>query len=151
MRILVWVLAIVALVVVTASSTKGLYPTQADLDQAAAASEGNPAALAFNGPAQALDTLGGQVAFQVGAVGLTVVALMSVLMITRLTRGEEDSGRLELIRSLPVGRHAPLAAALVVVAAMSVVIGALVGRSWCRWTCPWPDRWCSAPPSPWWA
>jgi ABC-2 type transport system permease protein len=125
-RIAVWVVAIVALVVVTAASTKGLYPTQADLDQAAAASEGNPAALAFNGPAVALDTLGGQVAFQIGAVGLAIVGLMSLLMVGRLTRGEEESGRLELIRSMAVGRHAPLAAAVLVVGAMDVVVGVVV-------------------------
>ena len=115
-RISVWVLAIVATVVVSAASTIGLYPTQADLDEAAAASRDNPAALAFSGPDVALDTIGGQVAFQVGAFGLTLAGLMSLLMVSRLTRGEEDSGRLELVRAMPVGRHAPIAAAVWVVA-----------------------------------
>ncbi len=125
-RVLVWVAAIAALVALTAASVKGLYPTQADLDEAAAASEGNAAAIAFNGPAQALDTVGGEVAFQVGAIGLVVVALMSLLMIGRLTRGEEEAGRMELLRALPVGRHAPTAAALLTVAAMNVAVGGLV-------------------------
>jgi ABC-2 type transport system permease protein len=125
-RIVVWLAAVVALVVVTAASTKGLYPTQADLDAAARASEDNPAALAFNGPAQALDTIGGQIAFQVGAIGLVLVGLMSILMVARLTRGEEESGRAELIGSMAVGRHAGLAAGLVVVALMDVVVGVLV-------------------------
>ena len=35
---------------------------------------------------------------------------MSLLLVVRLTRGEEDSGRLELVRAMPVGRHASLAA-----------------------------------------
>jgi ABC-2 type transport system permease protein len=128
-RIAVWIVSIVVLVVITAGSVKGLYPTQHDLDVAAAASIDNPAALAFNGPAYALDTIGGQVAFQVGAFGLTVVALMSLLMVGRLTRAEEESGRLELVSSMAVGRHAALAAALVVVSVMDVVVGALVGVS----------------------
>jgi ABC-2 type transport system permease protein len=128
-RIAVWIAAIVLLVVTTAASTKGLYPTQHDLDQAAAASEDNPAALAFNGPAVALDTLGGQVAFQVGAIGLVVVGLMALLLVGRLTRTEEESGRLELIRSMGVGRHAPLASGLLVVSAMCVVVGVLVTAS----------------------
>ena len=128
-RVAVWVAAIVLLVVVTAESTKGLYSTQADLDQAAAVSIDNPAALAFNGPAQALDTMGGQVAFQVGAFGLSVVALMSLLLVNRMTRVEEDSGRLELVRSMAVGRHAPLAAALLLVTGVNVVVGALVAAS----------------------
>jgi ABC-2 type transport system permease protein len=120
-RLLVWVGAVVALVLVTAVSTEGIYPTQADLDLAAAAAQDNPVALAFNGPDQALDTLGGQVAFQVGAFGLTLVGLMSVLLLGRATRGEEESGRLELVRSMPVGRHAPLVAALLVVGAAQVL------------------------------
>ncbi len=128
-RIAVWVLSIVATVVVSAASTIGLYPTQADLDKAAEASRDNPAALAFSGPDVALDTIGGQVAFQVGAFGLTLAGLMSLLMVSRLTRGEEDSGRLELVRAMPVGRHAPIAAAVWVVAAMNVAVGALVAVS----------------------
>lgn len=83
-------------------------------------------AIAFNGPAQGLDTLGGQVAFQVGAFGLVMAALMSLLMIGRLTRGEEEAGRMELLRALPVGPQAPTAAALLTVAAMNVAVGGLV-------------------------
>ncbi|MEQ1786486.1 MAG: ABC transporter permease, partial [Acidimicrobiales bacterium] len=128
-RLLAWIGGIVFLVVVTAASTKGLYATQADLDEAALASRDNPAALAFNGPDQALDTMGGQVAFQIGSFGLVMVGLMSVLLVGRLTRGEEDSGRLELVRALPVGRHAPLAAGLVVVGGAHVLLGGLVAAS----------------------
>jgi ABC-2 type transport system permease protein len=125
-RALVWVLGIVLLVLVNVPSIKGLYPTQADLDEAATSFGDNAAARALNGPAYALDTLGGQVVFQVGAFGLVVVGLMSLFMVGRLTRGEEESGRTELIRSMAVGRHAPAAAALVIVVGMSLVAGALV-------------------------
>lgn len=125
-RILVWVVATALLVLVTAASVKGLYPTQADLDEAAAASHGNAAAIALNGPDQGLDTLGGQVAFQVGFLGLVVVALMSMFMVGRETRAEEEAGRLELVRAMAVGHHAPTAAALTVTAGMNVAVGALV-------------------------
>lgn len=124
-RIAVWIAAIAALVLVTAASTKGIYPTQADLDLAAVVAQDNPAALAFNGPAVALDTMGGQIAFQVGAFGLLIVGLMALLMTSRLTRAEEESGRMELVRSMAVGRQAPLASALIVVGAMSVTVGVL--------------------------
>ena len=129
LRLLTWVVGIVALVVTTAASTKSLYPTQASLDAIAAASKDNPVALAFNGPDQALDTMGGQIAFQVGAFGLLLVGLMSLLLVGRLTRGEEDSGRLELVRAMPVGRHAPMAAGLFVVIATNVVLGGLSAAS----------------------
>jgi ABC-2 type transport system permease protein len=128
-RLVAWIAGIVLLVITTAASTRGIYSTQADLDEAARVSRDNPAALAFNGPDQGLDTMGGQVAFQVGAFGLVMVGLMSVLLVGRLTRGEEDSGRLELVRAMPVGRHAPLAAGLGVVAGAQVLLGVLVAAS----------------------
>jgi ABC-2 type transport system permease protein len=123
--ILIWVVAIAVLVFLTAVGVAGLFPTQESIDQAAVASQNNAAAIAFNGPAQGLDTLGGEVAFQVGAMGLVITSLMSLFTIGRLTRGEEEAGRLELVRSLPVGVHAPTVAALLTVAAMNVVVAAL--------------------------
>ena len=133
-RIAIWVVSIVLLVFLTVVSVKSLFPTQASIDAAAAATQHNPGAIAFNGPAQGLDTLGGQIAFQVGALGMVVVSLMSLFMIGRLTRGDEEAGRLELVRSLPVGIHAPTLAALIVVLAMNAVVGmlssaALLGES----------------------
>jgi ABC-2 type transport system permease protein len=128
-RLLAWTAGLLLLVITTAASTKGLYPTQADLDAIAITAHDNPVALAFNGPDQALDTIGGQVAFQVGAFGLVMVGLMSLLLLGRMTRGEEDSGRLELVRSMPVGRHAPLAAGLLVVVGTNIAVGVLTSVS----------------------
>jgi polyether ionophore transport system permease protein len=128
-RIVMWIAGIVLLVVVTVGSIKGLFPTQAELDKAARASEDNAAAIIFNGPPQGLDTVGGQVAFQTGAWGLIVMGLMSVFMVGRLTRGEEQAGRVELLRALPVGPHSLATAAMVTVAAMNVVAGGLVALS----------------------
>src|SRR4029077_13018575 len=125
-RILVWIGAIVALAALTKAGIKGLFPAQAALDQTAAATQHNAAAIAFNGPAQGLNTLGGQVAFQLGAGGMVLVALMSLFMVGRLTRGEEEAGRLELMRALPVGSLAPTLAASLTVAAMNIVVGGLI-------------------------
>lgn len=125
-RMAVWVIGIAVLMTLTAAGVKALYPTQADLDEAAAVTKGNAALIAFNGPVQGLNTIGGQVAFQGGTNGLVVVALMSVLMIGRLTRAEEEAGRVELLRALPIGSQAPSAAALIAVGAMDVAVGALV-------------------------
>jgi ABC-2 type transport system permease protein len=126
MRIIVWIAAIAVVELLTAWSTIKVYPTQADLSRAAAATHGNAAAIALNGPDQGLDTIGGQVAFQIGATGLIAVALMAVFMIGRETRAEEEAGRLDLVRAMAVGRHSAMAAALIVVAGMSAVLGALV-------------------------
>lgn len=128
-RISIWITAIALLVYFTVVSIKALFPTQASIDQAAAATEHNAAAIAFNGPAQALNTLGGQVAFQLGAFGMVAAALMSLFMIGRLTRGDEEAGRLELLRSLPVAISAPPFAALLVVAAMNLGVGVLASAA----------------------
>jgi ABC-2 type transport system permease protein len=124
-RIAVWILGVALLVILTAVSVKSLFPTQKSIDLAAAAMQHNPGAIAFNGPAQGLDALGGQVAFQVGAFGMVAVGLMSLFMIGRLTRGDEEAGRQELVRSLPVGIHAPVLAGLITVATMNVAVGIL--------------------------
>jgi len=124
-RILVWIVAIVALAALTVVGIKGVFPTQAALDQTAAATAHNAAAIAFNGAPQGLNTVGGQVAFQFGAGGMVLVALMSIFMLGRLTRGEEEAGRLEVVRSLPVGIHANTLAAAITVATMNLAVGAL--------------------------
>jgi ABC-2 type transport system permease protein len=124
LRIAIWVGSLALLTVVTVSSTKSLYPTQASLDAAAAISN-SAVAVAFNGPPVALDTIGGQVAFQLGAFGISIVALMAILTMSRLTRAEEEAGRLELVRALPIGRRAPLVSALVVAGGMCIAVGGL--------------------------
>src|SRR5699024_8083674 len=59
-----------------------------------------------------------------------LAALMSILLITRHTRAEEESGRAELVRANVVGRQAHLTAALIVAVlanlATLVVVTALV-------------------------
>jgi len=63
------------------------------------------------------------VAFQFGAFGMVLVALMNIFTVGRLTRGEEEAGRLEVVRSLPVGIHANTLATAITVAAMNLAVG----------------------------
>lgn len=68
--------------------------------------------------------------FVVGMYGTSLMlgaAFMSITTISRHTRVEEQTGRAELIRANVVGRHAPLAAALVVAALMNIVMALLTG------------------------
>ena len=73
---------------------------------------GNAAVVAMSGPTELLDTIGGEVVFEIFAYVAIVVALMNMFLVGRHTRADEETGRAELIRSARVGRHAPLAAAL---------------------------------------
>ena len=126
LRVGLWVGGIAAMTVSSAAGVRGIYPTASELRQAAVLIEGNSAAIAFNGPAQGLETLGGRIAFETGSITLLLVGLMSVFMLSRQTRAEEEAGRLELIRATVVGRHAPLAAALAVVGTMNVAVGVIL-------------------------
>lgn len=125
-RLPVWIVAIVLMVLATAGSVGDLYPTQADLDTAAATASDNAALIALQGPDYGLNTLGGQVVFNIGAFGYVIVALMGMFLVGRHTRADEENGRTELLRATVLGRNAPVTAVLLVAAGAFVVLGALI-------------------------
>ncbi|PSL05290.1 ABC-2 type transport system permease protein [Haloactinopolyspora alba] len=125
-RLALWVAGLAGLVLATASGIKELYPTRADLQAYAETAGSSPAAIALNGPAHAVDTTGGAAVFEVGGYAAVAVALMSILLVGRSTRAEEESGRTELLRAGILGRHAGLAAAVVVAVGANLLIGAVV-------------------------
>ncbi|MFV0405890.1 MAG: ABC transporter permease [Propioniciclava sp.] len=95
---------------------------------------GNPAMRLFTGPGFGLgaDTAGDALAKQLIFTGvywsyiLIFVGLMSIFLISRHTRQDEQSGRAELIRASAVGRNAPLTSALVWVLICNVALGVLI-------------------------
>lgn len=121
----IWILVIGMLPAGVASAFIGLYPTDAALRAAAVTIESNSAFVAFLGPVQS-PTLGGLVVWRIGAALSVLVGIMSVLLVTRHTRAEEQTGRRELIGSTAIGRQAPLAAAVVVGLAANLVAGLLI-------------------------
>ena len=91
-----WVLGLFVFALSQAASILSLYPTQADLDRLARTAEGigtNPAVVALQGPAYDAGTYGGATAWQVVTPGVFVLGLMSMLLVTRHTRQEEETGR----------------------------------------------------------
>lgn len=119
-----WIVANIAVYWSQAVGTRSIYPSQADLDRAASSMESNPAFIALAGPTRALDTIGGQVAWQSSATGAVLAALMSMFLVTRHTRAEEESGRDELVRSSVVGRDAAVLATVVLVVIADTVLAA---------------------------
>ncbi|MFV0428604.1 MAG: ABC transporter permease [Arachnia sp.] len=97
----------------------------------------NPAMTLFTGPGYGLSEalaesdLAAQVIFAGVYWGyvLIFVALMNILLISRHTRAEEQSGRAELLRALPSGRGAALTAALLWALVCNVALGVLVTLS----------------------
>ena len=128
-RLPVWIVGLTVLVLITASSVRSLYPTQADLDEGAAPMYDNAAVIALNGPTYGIDTYGGQMVFQVGSFGYVTVALMGMFLVGRHTRADEETGRTELLRATVLGRNAPVAAVLVVAAGAFALVGALIALS----------------------
>jgi polyether ionophore transport system permease protein len=121
-----WVLGAVVFYWSQAASVKSLYPTQADFDTAAKSMANNSAFIAMAGPARALNTVGGQVAWQCVAFGAILAGLMSMFLVGRHTRAEEETGRDELVLAGAISRDAPLAAAVLVVLVANVLFGGLV-------------------------
>ncbi|GAA4364184.1 hypothetical protein [Nocardioides caricicola] len=124
-----WILGAAGLYIVTCYSIDQLYTTQQQYDEAAASMENNAAFIAMAGPPRALDTLGGQTAWQSTAFGAILVGLMSMFVIGRHTRAEEESGRDELLRASAVSRYAPTTAAVLVAAVANLLVGLLVSVS----------------------
>jgi len=118
-------LGIAALLVVTALSYQGLYPTQADRARAALAITDNAALIAVAGPPRALDSIGGLTAWKSGLWAAMAMALVCALLAVRHTRGEEERGQTELLLSTATGRLAPTAAGLTLVALLNVAAAVL--------------------------
>ena len=127
--VLWWVVGGVILYWSQAISVDGLYATQAEFDRAAASMESNAGFIAMAGPPRVLDTVGGQVAWQASAFGAIVAGLMSMFLVGRHTRAEEESGREELVRAGAVGRHSTVFATAGVVAIANVVLGTGIAAS----------------------
>jgi ABC-2 type transport system permease protein len=123
-RLPVWLVAVAGLTAVSASSEADLFPTP---ESRAARAElmRSPAAVALGGPGYGLDdyTIGAMVANELGAWVALALAVLSVLLVVRHLRGAEESGLLEVVRSTPVGRDAPVLAAVVVVTVADLAIG----------------------------
>jgi ABC-2 type transport system permease protein len=124
-----WAIGATVLYYSQAVSVADLYATQAEFDRAAALMRSNAAFIALSGPPRALNTIGGQVTWQATAFGAIAAGLMSMFLVGRHIRAEEESGRDELVRAAAVGRHAPMTAALVTALLANLVLGALVALS----------------------
>ncbi|GAA3500501.1 ABC transporter membrane-spanning protein [Streptomyces prasinosporus] len=126
-RLPAWILALLLGTLTTADSFRTLYDGPEDRANAARAAD-SPAGLATSGPRHYLDdyTFGSMLSHQMLGFTAVLVGLMSVLIVTRHTRAEEETGRAELVRSAVVGRHAHLAAALAVAVLANLALALLL-------------------------
>ncbi|WP_018683391.1 ABC transporter permease [Actinokineospora enzanensis] len=121
----IWIVLLGVIPGSTAKAYEQLYPTMADRITLNAGSATNASAAVLYGPAYDLTTTGGWIAWRYGSFLALFVALMAIFTVTRHTRAEEDSGRLELLGSAVVGRYAALTSGLLVAGGASVAVGLL--------------------------
>lgn len=119
----IWIVVFVVTAVGSAQATKDLYPTVESRYAAATAANETPALVAIYGRITDVTSLGELSMLKLTILGSAMLAVLLILMMTRHTRAEEESGRLELVAAGRVGRFANLAAALILCTATSILIG----------------------------
>lgn len=125
LRLALWIAGLGGVAIAQAASLLGVYPDEAAVRGYVELFGDNPALIAFAGPGYGFDdpNIGVVLVNELQVFGCIGTALMSIFLVVRHTRAEEDAERTDLVRSAVVGRHAPAAATLAVVAGANVLVG----------------------------
>ena len=122
-----WYAGIIGMTLVVPPALETLYPTKQDRDTMAETMR-NPVMEAMVGPGDLANyTLGAMVSHQMLVMTAIAVAIMNILLMIRHTRAEEEEGQAELVRSLPVERHAQLMASIWVLLLLNVLLALGIG------------------------
>lgn len=121
-----WIGGTAALVGFQAVASQNLYDTPAKLAALRETIGGSPAVVALSGPEALLASIGGEVVFEIFGYAAIVLGLMSMFLVGRHTRTDEENGRAELLRSTRVGRDAPVATALALASLANLAAGIAV-------------------------
>jgi ABC-2 type transport system permease protein len=117
----IWVYVVVIGVASNAYTFTKLYKTAGQRASLVTSGRSNPALLFLYGRLGG-DSVGALTAWRYGVWAALFAALMTVFLVIRHTRADEEAGRLELIGSARVGRHAPLTSAIAVAAIANSVL-----------------------------
>ncbi|MFC4512397.1 ABC transporter permease [Streptomyces ehimensis] len=121
----VWAVALSLTVAGVASAFESLYATPADRAGVSRSTNANASVRALYGPVFG-DSTGGLVAWRMAVLGGVLAGIMSLVIVVRHTREEEETGRQELLSAAVVGRRAPLTAALLTALAADGLVAVLV-------------------------
>ncbi|MFB4279609.1 ABC transporter permease [Nonomuraea sp. MTCD27] len=119
----IWIAGSVLLLAAGAAAVADEFPDEAGRLAAVKGAGTSPAVLLMRGTPVGTD-LGAVVNFRNFASMLVLAGLMSTFAIVRHTRQNEENGRGEMLGAGSVGRYAGLTAALVVVGAADLLLGA---------------------------
>lgn len=121
--LLAWVVGLLALVAVTVPSYEATYGDPLTRAVLVEQLRGTPSMTVLYGPLPDPGTLGQLFAWETGTYVLVLAAVMAAVLGVALTRGEEDTGATELVRSVGVPPHVPLLAALAVLTLTCTAVG----------------------------
>lgn len=123
LSLLGWVVGILTLVAVTLPSYEATYGDPVARSVLVEQLQGTPSMTVLYGALAEPGTLGQLFAWETGTYVLVLGAVMATLLGIALTRGEEDAGATELVRSVGVRPPTPLLAALVVLTLVCAAVG----------------------------
>jgi ABC-2 type transport system permease protein len=106
-----WVAAFVLVAAVSAAATVDFYPSSSRVAAADAVNR-SQALVALYGRVYDPTSIGALSMIKTGSLGAVFVAMLTVVLVVRHTRADEEAGRTELAGGTALGRGAPLAAAL---------------------------------------
>lgn len=121
----VWVAVNALMLLSMPSAIRDLYATPAERAELVHQMTANASLRAMVGPVFG-DSVGALTAWRGGMFAGVLAALMSLFVVVRHTRDEEESGRQELVSSGMVGRRAPLTAALLTAAVANTALALLI-------------------------
>ncbi|MEU7578610.1 ABC transporter permease [Streptomyces sp. NPDC041068] len=121
----VWILIVSGIVLAMPGSLEGIYGTAAERADAMESMNSNSSMRAMYGPVFG-DSIGGLTAWRVGCYAGVLAAVMSLVIVVRHTREEEETGRQEMLSASMVGRRAPLTAALSAAFVANAAAGLLI-------------------------
>lgn len=120
-----WLAVFVLMAAGSASATVGLYPTLSSRIAAAETFNQADSLVALYGRVYDTGSIGALAMVKLGGIGAIFVAVLAIMITIRHTRAEEEYGRLELVGATVVGRHAGLAAALLVSVGANLLLAVL--------------------------
>ncbi|MDR0221517.1 MAG: hypothetical protein LBI54_08965 [Lachnospiraceae bacterium] len=133
LRIVLWLVAMATLVVGFGASMSDVIDTSAEGMASMLGMMQNPAMVAMMGPLYLTEdgaiTLGSFYATFMLVWSAMFMAVMNIFHVVRHTRHDEEQGRIEVIRSLPVGRMANLSATLTTALLVNVAFALILGGS----------------------
>lgn len=121
----IWILTPALLAMSAYMSYSNMFTSSQELSGFVDESILNPVVAAIHGFILTKD-IPGIVSWNIKTISLIVATIFNILTMTKMTRGEEESGRTDILYSTVIGRQAQLAAALIICLGLNFIMGLLL-------------------------